>query len=213
MAGKFIVFEGGEGSGKTTQVRLLAENLQKRGFCVLLTHEPGSKHSEITPILRRLILEKRPAKTTELFLYLADRTEHVEKVIKPALKKGKIIISDRFDGSTFAYQGYGRGLDLEFIEIANEFAKGGIEPDLYILLDIDPQLGLARRYQDSKKLTRFDKEDLAFHQKVNGGFRRLAQSNPEKWVIVDGSKSVEEIHKQILDILTKKLKLKLKTRA
>lgn len=203
----FIVFEGGEGSGKSTQVKLLVKTLRQKGYKVLLTHEPGSKHSKVTKIIRHLILDYKVSKIAELFLYLADRAEHLEKVVKPALRQGKIVICDRFDGSTYAYQYYARGLDWKFVNMANRFVKNGLEPDLYILLDIDPKLGLSRRHSGGKKLTRFDKEDLTFHKKVNSGFRKLAKANHKKWVIVDGSKPVYEIHQEILEVIKKRLNL------
>jgi len=210
MKGKFIVLEGGEGSGKSTQAKLIASSLQDSGFKVLVTHEPGSPHLLVTQKIRSLILKNQLDPQTELLLYLADRAEHLEKVIRPALKKGQIVICDRFDGSTLAYQGYGRGLDLNFIKLINNFIKKGTEPDLYILLDLDPQEGLARRYKDKKPLTRFDQEKLSFHKKVQAGFRQLAQLNPSKWVVLDASWSITKIRREILTILEKRLHLKLK---
>lgn len=204
MEGKFIVFEGGEGSGKTTQAQILAEKLKEKGFEVILTHEPGSLHSEICQKIREIILFSKEdiSPWAIFFLFMADRAEHVEKVIKPALKSGKIVISDRYFLSTIAYQHFGLKLPLAKVLQINKIACQNLIPDLVFFLNTPPEVGLLRLKKSGKKLTNFDKKDLEFHQKVYKGFLKIAQ-NPQRYhiknlKIIDGTLKIEEIAQIIL---------------
>ena len=158
----FIVFEGGEGCGKTTQAKALASRLRRLGFPVVLTHEPGG--TLLGNRLRRWVKWGKGVTTqTELFLFLSSRSQLVSRVIRPALERGSIVISDRFDPSTFAYQGFGRGMDMNFLNTVNSFVTDGLHPDLVILLDISAEQGLSRK---KMKLDVFEREEFLFHQKV-----------------------------------------------
>jgi len=179
----FIVFEGGEGSGKSTQAKALSVQLRRVGFNVVLTHEPGG--TLLGNKLRRWLKWGRGVTTqTEPFLFLASRSQLVTKVIRPALERGEIVICDRFDASTFAYQGYGRGMDLDFLETLNGFVTDGVKPDLIILLDLDVEKGLRRKRM---RLDCFEREEFAFHQRVRDAYLKLATADPERWMVVDGS--------------------------
>lgn len=198
--GKFIVFEGGEGTGKTTQIKMLSDYLQSKQQKVFLTREPGGTDCPIAEKIRELIKDpqnKDMAPKCELFLFLASRAQHVEQIIQPHLQQGDIVICDRFFGSTLAYQHYGRGLfELEEVKKINDFATDKLIPDLTLLLDIDPRQGLARiseRINDD----RLDSEKLEFHQQVRDGYLNLAQSEPN-WVTINAGQSIEQIHKEIL---------------
>jgi len=202
MAGLFISFEGGEGVGKSTQARLLAEYLQKQDYSVLLTQEPGG--TKMGLILRRLLLEPaedRPVPRAELLLYLADRAQHVQTVIVPALGNKDVVICDRFADATLAYQGYGRGLDTEFIECLNHFVTQGLEPQLTILLDLEARAALARlgsRSQGSLK-DRMEQESIALHQRVREGYLKLAAKYPHRFKIIAADQEIKTIHTQIIN--------------
>jgi dTMP kinase len=179
----FIVFEGGEGCGKTTQTKALADKLRRLGFRVVLTHEPGG--TLLGNKLRRWVKWGRGVTTqTELFLFLASRSQLVNRVIRPALEKGQIVICDRFDPSTFAYQGYGRGMDLDFLRMVNTFVTDGFSPDLIVLLDISAEQGLARK---KMKLDVFEREEFLFHQRVREGYLKMAATDPERWMVIDAT--------------------------
>jgi len=188
----FITFEGGEGSGKSTQARTLHRRLSRSDIPALLTHEPGG-----TPLgreIRRWLKGKGESNPqTELLLFNASRAQLVAEVIRPALKSGTVVICDRFYHSTIAYQGYGRGLPLDLIEAANNIATQGLEPDLTILLDIDVAQGLARK----KMRDRFEREELAFHQRVRQGYLEMAKKDPQRWLVIDGSLPKKEIERLI----------------
>jgi dTMP kinase len=179
----FIVFEGGEGSGKTTQAKALSNRLRRLGFHIVLTHEPGG--TLLGNKLRRWVKWGRGVTTqTELFLFLSSRSQLLTKVIRPALEKGYIVICDRFDASTFAYQGYGRGMDLDFLKSVNSFVTDGLCPDLIVLLDLSAEQGLGRK---KMKLDVFEREEFLFHQKVRDGYLKMAAADPERWMVVDAS--------------------------
>jgi dTMP kinase len=179
----FIVFEGGEGSGKTTQAKALSNRLRRLGFHIVLTHEPGG--TLLGNKLRRWVKWGRGVTTqTELFLFLSSRSQLLTKVIRPALEKGYIVICDRFDASTFAYQGYGRGMDLDFLKSVNSFVTDGLCPDLIVLLDLSAEQGLGRK---KMKLDVFEREEFLFHQKVRDGYLKMAAADPEHWMVVDAS--------------------------
>ena len=198
----FITFEGGEGCGKSYQARVLFNKLNKLAIPVVLTHEPGG-----TPVgerITRLLKWANKADIsplTELLLFNASRARLVEKIIKPALKKGETVISDRFTDSTVAYQGYGRGLDLELIKAANNTATQGLKPDLTILLDIPVEEGLARK--SSQKPDRFHQENLAFHNRIRKGFLKLSSEEPQRWLVIDARQSRAKISQLIWEWVNK----------
>lgn len=187
--GIFITFEGGEGSGKSTQARALARRLRRRGISLLLTHEPGGE--PLAARLRRLLKGNSAlAPEAELLLFAASRAQLTARVIRPALRAGQWVVCDRYADSTLAYQGYGRGLDMEAIRAANRMATGGITPHLTVLLDVPAQVGLARKHADND---RFVREPLAFHRRVRQGYRRLARAEPERWLVVNATLPQKEI--------------------
>ncbi|MEK7133096.1 MAG: dTMP kinase [Patescibacteria group bacterium] len=203
--GKFFVFEGGEGCGKTTQAKLFFEWLKKNGHDVLLTKEPGGDEG-ICRDIREILLNKnylgRFSERTELLLFEADRAQHVDFTIIPALESGKIVISDRYEASTFAYQCGGRKINCGEFSRLNEFATKGLKPDFIFWLDIDPIIGL-RRNMDAKKRDRLEMEDVAFHCRVRQGFIDYFDSlvNFNTWEHLSGRLSVKELHKEVLEII------------
>ena len=207
MAGKFIVFEGVEGCGKTSQMQCCCQWLQNLGISVVVTREPGG--TELGLHLRRLLLEKvenQPiAEVTELLLYAADRSQHVEQELKPNLAAGKYILCDRYTDSTTAYQGYGRALNMSLINQLNYIATAGLESDLTIWLDVDVEVGLARKQGD--KFDRIEQETIDFHRRVQQGYSELAASYPYRIIRVDGSLSKAAVQEIIQEILREKLEL------
>ena len=203
----FITVEGMEGSGKSSVLDRLCEDLSRQGHPFLRTREPGG--SELGMALRALLLnaEQSIAPEAELFLYLADRAEHVRGAIRPALDRGLTVFSDRYADSTIVYQGYGRGLDIEELFRFNEMAVGGLWPDLTILLDVDPAVGLARaRARNCEKgLTmsegRFEAEDMAFHQRIRQGYLDWARREAGRFRIVDASCPPAKVHASVAAIL------------
>ena len=198
--GLFIVFEGGEKVGKTTQLRHAKEYLESKGNTVILTHEPGGGDTEI----RKKLLDKKSIVTPEeeLDLFCQDRALHVLNIIRPALEKNNIVLCDRFEFSTIAYQGYGRGMDLTLIKKKSAEARRGLQPDKIILLDADPNVALVREEATS----RFDAESLDFHQRVRNGFLAQAHEDPVHWRIVDAAQPLETVWEEIkkfIDILLK----------
>lgn len=203
----FISFEGIDKSGKSTQISLLVDYLKQKGYEVVQTCEPGGTRSGEK--IERILLEpstKEISGISELFLYLADRAEHVEKIIKPALEKGKIIISDRFADATIAYQGHGRELDIPWIEELNKRVTHGLSPDITFLLDISPDLAQKRSGSEGKD--RIENEKISFHQKVRQGYLKLAKRHPERIKVINGEGNVEEIQLTIRKILAKHLRRK-----
>ncbi len=188
----FIVIEGGEGSGKSTQAKALKRQLSQLGFKVVLVHEPGG--TLLGRRMRRWVKWGRGITVqTELFLFLASRSQLISSVIRPALDKGRIVVCDRFDASTIAYQGFGRGIDLALVQDLNNFVTGGLQPDLVILLDLDADKGLSRK---RVKMDCFEREEFTFHLKAREGYLMLAGANPERWLVIDASlpeESVREI--------------------
>ncbi len=190
----FISFEGGDGSGKSTQIRLLCQRLSAMGIPFFLTREPGG--SPLGSDIRALLLdpEKQISPRTEALLYAADRAQHMEQVILPALAVGKVVISDRFSDSTLAYQGFGRGLDMDMLQQLNDLAVAGRYPDRTIVLDIDPELGIRRAAaaKDGQK-DRIEQERLDFHRRLREGYRSLAAAEPARFRLLDASKEKEEV--------------------
>lgn len=197
--GYFITFEGVEGCGKTTQIRLLAELLTESGFSATLTREPGG--CPIADQIRAILLDaenRAMTPMTELMLYAAARAQHVNDVIAPALADGGVVLCDRFCDATIAYQSFGRGLDRSTIDDLNRRACQGVFPDLTILIDCDPALGLERARSrieacSGPREERFELEALAFHQRVRAGYRSLAESEPERFAMIDGAGTVADI--------------------
>lgn len=204
--GFFITFEGIEGSGKSTLAKELFEYLKENFFRVIITREPGGtkEAEEIREVLLKTGNNLDPV--TELLLMLAARRENVYKKILPALRQTYIVISDRFDDSSFAYQGFGRGLELKFISRLNKVATGGLKPNLTFLVDIEPEYGFLRK--SSQKLDRIEKEDLEFHTRVRKGYLILAKRAKKRIRVLDGKKPVEELKREVIDLTLKRLEAK-----
>lgn len=181
---RFITFEGPEGAGKSTHIALAADALRRRGVRVVVTRQPGG--SRLSAAFRRLLLDGGEGMTplAELFLYEADRAQHMDDVIRPALKRGQWVLCDRFTDSTLAYQGAGRGLDQATIRALNQIASGGMEPDLTVLIDVPVRRGLALARQAKRKHDRLERAGLAFHERVRRGFLALARQHPRRFRVV-----------------------------
>lgn len=191
----FITFEGIEGSGKTTQAKLLKDFLETQGHEVVLTREPGGP--PISEKIRGILLDNANPEMeamTELLLYEASRYQHVKEVIRPALANGKMVICDRFADASTAYQGYGRGIDIKKVESLNFIATEGILPDLTFLLDVPCELGLRRL---GRTPDRIETETIEFHERVRGGYLEIARSEPERIKVVDGLQSIDRIFESI----------------
>ena len=195
----FITFEGIEGSCKSTHLRHLAEHLRASGRRVLETREPGGTAAGAA--IRRLLLGPDAAPLTplaELFLYCADRTQHVGEVIRPALDAGQIVLCDRFSDSTLAYQGYARGLDLEAVRALDARARGGVWPGLTFLLDCPVTAGRARARGRARAGDRFEREALAFHERVREGFLTLAAAEPGRFSVLDAAEPIERVRARVI---------------
>ena len=205
--GKFITFEGGEGCGKSTQVQRLKAALERKGISVLLTREPGG--TRLAEQIRSLLkdeAEDPPCDRAELLLFLAARAQLVKNMIRPALEAGTWVISDRFSDSTLAYQGYGRGLSLDVIRAANDFACEGLKPDRTILLDVDPVTSRARmRGREASTNTKADRIERAgddFHARLRKGFLELAAAEPSRIVTIDASGTEDDVWERVWKSLT-----------
>lgn len=204
MTGKFITFEGIDGSGKSTQLRMLASDLRARGVDIISTHEPGG-----TPLGRRLReafleTEETVAPRAELLLFAADRAQHVEFLIKPALAEGRTVISDRYADATFAYQGAGRGFEEETVNEVIALATGGLKPDLTLFFDISVERALGRMNSHSgneRIQNRMDLETAEFYTRVREAYLGIAEREPERFKIVDANGSVDEIHRTVAEIV------------
>lgn len=208
----FITFEGVEGSGKTTQIEMLKEHLEWKGFQVVSTREPGG--TELGEKIRSMLLnieECAIAPWSELLLYAVCRAQMVNEIIKPALLDKKIVICDRFADSTMVYQGYARGLDLEAVANLNKWVTEGILPTVTFIIDCPPEIGLKRAFAridantGSNKEDRFEREDIEFHKKVREGYLRLAKTESNRIKIINGDRDITVIHKEICDIVEKQL--------
>lgn len=201
--GKFITFEGPEGGGKSTHIRLLADFLRERGIDLVLTREPGGTPTgeAIRGLLQHDGAGESPTDRAELLLFLASRAQHVERLIRPALSEGKWVLCDRFDDSTLAYQGYGRGLDLSLLQAMNSFATAGLKPDLTVLLDVSPETSrqrlLMRHAQTSGTPDRIEREPDAFHVRLRNGFLDLARQNPDRFLVMNADREVSRVAQDI----------------
>lgn len=206
--GRFITFEGGEGTGKSTQVRLLAEHLANHGADVVRTREPGGSPSaeEIRSLLVTGAAD-RWSPLAETLLFYAARVEHWRQVIEPALARGAHVISDRFADSTLAYQCYAGGLDKRLVQDLHQLAMGKAQPDLTIVLDIDVDEGLKRAASRRDDETRFERKGREFHERLRNGFLEIARAAPERCIVIDGSRSVQEVSSAVRAAVTTRLGL------
>ncbi len=204
----FITLEGIEGSGKSTQVSLLLSALQAKGHECILTREPGA--TKIGKKIRAILLNSKSGALlpiTELLLYAADRAQHVCEVIQPALAANKVVVSDRFFDATTVYQGYARGLDLNVVAQIHHVVLRDLKPDLTIILDLSVELGLKRAWSrihnqgGGPSEDRFEREAVAFHEKVRNGYLALARLEPERFRVIDASDSVENVHRDVVEVV------------
>lgn len=205
--GLFVTFEGTEGAGKSTLIREIARLLAAYGFSeqqICVTREPGG--TPVAEQIRKTILETQMSRWTELFLYEASRAEHLEVTILPALGAGKLVLCDRFADSSLAYQGHARGIPWKRVKAVNAVATQGLVPDLTVMIDIDPAVGLERA-QDKN---RFEAEGLKFQQKVRAGFLKARAENPSRWLVIKpGAKTPEQLAELVIEKLEKKFKSRL----
>lgn len=204
----FITFEGIEGSGKTTQIRHVLEYMKQRGKDCIVTREPGGT---VTGRKIRAILLDPEGKgmdpSTELLLYMADRAEHVNKVIKPALSAGRTVLCDRYFDATVVYQGYARGLDIDLLIRMHKLILNDLKPDITFLLDLPPEAGLSRAWKQIEEgeragiETRFEKEAIAFHEKVREGYLELARQEPGRFIVIDAMKDEDNVRQDIIKAL------------
>lgn len=205
--GIFITLEGGDGSGKTTLIGRLAAFLQNHSMPYLVTREPGG--IEIAEKIREIILN--PAHTamnarTEALLYAAARSQHLAEKVEPALREGLTVLCDRFVDSSLVYQGVGRGLGVEEVWRINQFATGGLKPDLTFYLDIEPEVGMARiEANGNREVNRLDMENLAFHRKVREAYLRIAEENPERIVTIDANRPIAVVERDIVRMLENRI--------
>jgi dTMP kinase len=204
--GRFITFEGVDGSGKTTQFRILAQRLRDRGKDVVETVEPGG--TAIGRQIRRILLDPASADIqprAELLLYFASRAQNVDQVIRPALDAAQTVLCDRFTDSTLVYQGCGRGLDMDVVRDLDRIACRGLKPDVTFLIDIDPETGLMRAKRRNERTgpseSRIDEESAAFHERVRQGYLALAKAEPDRIVVIDGTAGIGEVALQIREAL------------
>jgi dTMP kinase len=206
----FITFEGVEGSGKSTQAELLKVFLLKQGHEVALTREPG--WGALGRLIRKMLLEEKDLDLdplAELYLFCADRTQHVRDFIKPMLKEGYIVICDRFTDSTIAYQGYGRRIDLELVERVSKTAALSLKPDLTILLNLPVRVGLSRLEKRSGK-TKIDEEPVEFHERVRNGYISIAQKEPKRIKVVNATRDIDEVQEEIRTVVLERLSRKVR---
>ena len=198
MQGLFITFEGPDGCGKTTQMKLLAEYFKKKGKEVVLTREPGGKG--LGEKVREILLnyDGEVSDRCESFLFLADRAQNIDIIVNPAVKEGKIVLCVRHIDSTVAYQGYGRGLNIDRINMLNNLATNGKKPDLTLVFDVDVETSMKRV---GKEKDRMESAGIDFHNRVRKGYLELAKQEPKRIKVLDATKSIEEIHKDVINIL------------
>ena len=196
--GLFVTFEGVDGCGKTTQIELLNKYLQSKGFKTLLTREPGAKGlgEKVREILLNYDGEVSPR--CESFLFLADRAQNADCIIKPAIKNGVIVLCDRHTDSTIAYQGYGRGVNIDELKSLNDMAVGGLKPDLTFVFDIDAETSMQRVGSEKDRM---ESAGFEFFEKVRKGYLDIAKQEPERVKVIDSTKPIEQIHKEVLELL------------
>ena len=203
----FITLEGPEGSGKTSAIKLVREALEQMGHEIIMTREPGG--TPISEQIRNVILDKDNTAMdprTEALLYAASRRQHLVEKIWPALKEGKIVFCDRYLDSSLSYQGYARGLGIDDILKVNEYATEGTFPHITFLFDIDPELGLERISKNKdREVNRLDVEKLSFHQKVREGYLILSKRFPDRYIVIDASKPLEEVSSNVLKEILNRL--------
>ena len=206
-SGIFITIEGPEGAGKTTVMKDVAEKLQSEGYEIITTREPGG--IRISERIREVILDNDLIEMdgrTEALLYAAARRQHLVEKIVPALTEGKIVLCDRFVDASLAYQGYARGLGIDEVLSINEFAIGNLMPNLTLLFDLDPEIGLSRIAQhDNRELNRLDVESLSFHKLVREGYQEVVKRYPDRIHVIDASRTQEEVTGEVLNVLKKTL--------
>ncbi len=202
----FITLEGPEGSGKSSQLPALAEFLRSRGYTVLTTREPGGTPigDQVRQVLTRMENQGMSPRS-ETLLFCAARAQLVDQVIRPALARGEVVISDRYADSTLAYQGYGHGNDLTVLRQLLHFATGGLWPELTLLLDVDSAAGLERRRSSGGEWNRLDDYALSFHQRVRQGYLDLARSQPERWVVVDAAQPMDAVQQALRQVILRRL--------
>ncbi|HOK17356.1 MAG TPA: dTMP kinase [Candidatus Paceibacterota bacterium] len=205
--GCFIVLEGVEGTGKGTLSLYLQQELEARNFKVFATREPGGKNCVVAEKIREIILDKNSnvLPLTEAYLFAASRAQHLREIIIPHLNKGEIVISERYVYASYAYQGEGRGLGIENIKKLNTLAIDNIIPDLVIYLDLDPKIGLERKFKARQDLDRMDRETIDFYNKVRNAYLKFAKENPSLIKMVDASKPLEEVKQRVLDLILEKI--------
>ena len=208
--GLFITFEGPDGSGKSTQIELVADFLRRKGYDVYCTREPGGSAigDQIRDVLHD-VKNTEMSSRTEILLYSASRAQLVEQIIRPRLAQGDVVLCDRYADSTYAYQGYGRQLDFDTLRTITEFATQKLKPDLTIYLDLDVETGLKRKVEanvaGAGEWNRMDQLKLDFHQRVRSGYLEMAKNEPERWLVVNASGAIEEINQSICERLEKVL--------
>lgn len=205
--GIFITFEGGEGTGKSTVSHLVKTSLEKKDINVFLTREPGGNGLSIAEDIRKLIMKHGDIDPiTELLLFNASRREHITKKINPEIKKGNVVISDRFTDSSIIYQGIIKKIPSKQIEIANKIATQEKEPDYVFVFDLEPEIGLKRILQNNRKTNRFDNESLETHKKIRKAYLELAKSDKNKYILIDATKKAEDIANSIVKFILKEIK-------
>ncbi len=204
--GLFITFEGADGSGKTTQLNLIKTFLEEKGYDVVVTREPGAL--ELGRKIREILLhyEGKVADKCEMFLFLADRAQHVETFIKPEIKEGKIVLCDRHTDSTVAYQGYGRGQDIKLLKDLNKIAVNGLEPDLTLLYDVSTETAQNRVGNEKDRM---ESAGIEFHKKVRNGYLELQKENPERIKLINANNSIEKVFDDSKNIIIKLIQEKL----
>lgn len=205
MAGLFVTFEGGDASGKTTQIGLLADWLREQGKTVVVTREPGG--SDLGNELRDIVLHRRGfiAPRAEALIYAADRAHHIHEVVRPALERGEVVLQDRYLDSSVAYQGAGRVLDPSEVREVSLWATEGLMPDVTVLLDVPADIGLARQASEERAYDRLEAEALEFHERVRDSYLAIAQENPDRVVVIDGTAAIDEVHRAVLERVSQAL--------
>jgi dTMP kinase len=208
----FITLEGIEGSGKTTQIRQIVDFLNQNGRPCVVTREPGG--TQIGKKIRSILLDSASCAMdprTELLLYMADRIQHLQELVYPAMREGKTVVCDRFFDATVVYQGYARGLDVEWIKTLHRIILNNIRPDLTLLLDLAPEIGLSRAWEAVHSgdrepgETRFEQEAISFHRKVREGYLALSLAEPERFSVIDASQTPEKVQQDIMQVIKKVL--------